>query len=1170
MSLRLIYGRAGSGKTHFCLEDIKKELLIEKKSSLILLVPEQFSMQSERDLLRAVGERGLQRAEVISFKRMAYRVFNEVGGVTKKYINSSGKSMLLHSVANNLKAELRVFKQAINRNGFIKILSDTIAELKRYNISPQNLQITYQKMDENEQLKHKLRDIYIIYSSLEKEMSSRYIDSEDELTIFAEKLNRSTQFDGATIWIDEFSGFTPQEYKIIEKLMIKCKRVNIALCSDCESSKGYLKNSDVFSPVKKAASRIITIAQKNNIEIDNSIVLDDSIVYRFIDNEEMLHLEKNFFSFPHTQYMNTTKNISIYSAANIYSEVENTAKDIIKLVRDEDLRYRDIAVAVRKLSGYDKLIKVIFKQYDIPCFIDSKRDVTSHPLILLILSALDIIIKNWSYDAIFSYLKTGLTDIPYEDIDIIENYVLSTGIKGSHWLMKEKWDYRISSYFNDKEISDYEEKTIQRINEVRDKVVAPLLVFDKDIKSNKSVKGLCTVLYKFLCSLGIPERIEEYTKALKEQGELDVAGEYAQIWNMIIETIDQLVEVLGSQKISVRKFKEILTVGFSEHSIGLIPPAVDQVIVGNMDRSIRKNVKAMYILGVNDKVFPAVDIDEGIISDNDREVLGDLGVELAQNTKERSFEEQFLIYTVITASVKYLWFSFAIADHEGKSMRQSTIISRLKKVFPNMLERSNITERGYGDGNIDDVCLPGPTFNTLIAAMRESRKTGKVNPLWSDVYNWYKNDKDWSTKASQTLSGLEYTNLPKGVDAQRMRNLIGAPLYSSISRIEKYTSCPFSYFIQYGLRIKERKVRKMDAPDIGTLIHDILNEFSIYLKDNEIEWKNLDVETCEQIVDEIIEEMEKKKLNNIPNLSHREKFLLTRLKRIALRSIHTISEHISRGGFEPVEFEAEFGDGGKYPPIIVKLPSGEEMRLVGRIDRIDKYETNDGTYLRIIDYKSGNKEFKLSDLYYGLQIQLAAYMDAVCGSDTDTEKNKVIPGGIMYFKVDDPIISFKNKEGTLSDKEIEKEILKKMKMKGLLLNDIDVIKGMDNSIDGYSLIIPARLNKSGEVSSSSSVVTYEGLMLLRKYLRSLLSKCGEYIFNGDISIDPYKKKKNTACDYCKYAGICQFDMAIKDNKYRVLKDLQDKEVWELIEAKDRRKPGDSSSAVGMDDPVCPC
>ena len=1146
MSLRLIYGRSGSGKTFFCLEDIKKKLAEEKETSLVLIVPEQFSMQAEKNLIKTVGDQGLRSAEVLSFKRMAYRVFNEVGGVARQYINLSGKSMLLYSIVNEYKNKLKLFNKSVNRKGFIKVRANTICELKRYNISPEKLLDISERIDCSDQLKYKLEDIHIIYEHFEKEMYNKYIDAEDELTIFAEKLEQSVKFNNAIVWIDEFSGFTPQEYKIIEKLMLKCKQVNITLCSDCEVSKDYIDTGEVFSPVKKTAQRLISIAARNNIDIEDSIVLNNEPLYRYRQNAELMHLESNFFAFPHLPYQNIPENICVFSASNIYTEVENTAKDIIRKVRDKGLRYKEIAVAVRNLSEYEKLIKVIFKQYDIPCFIDRKKDISSHPLILLILSALDIIINNWSYSSVFSYLKTGLTGIPLKNIDIIENYVLAAGIKGKYWTSDERWNYRIFSYWGEDIVSAYEAEIIEKVNSIRQEIVAPLIFLQENLKNGQTVKELCTALYEFLCRLEVPERIEKFTEMLKKESELNVAGEYAQIWNIIVETIDQLVEVLGNQKFSLRKFREILAIGFSEHSIGLIPPALDQVIVGSIERSKRRDIQAMYILGVNDGILPAVVIDEGIISDEDRAILGEIGMELAQDTKTRSFEEQFLIYSAITATKRYLWFSYPIADHEGRSMRPSIIISRLKKIFPNIIEKSNIIEKGFVEDNIEYICLPGPTFNTLISAVRENIEGGRDGSLWSDVYEWFKCNEDWSIKCSEVMSGLNYTNFISKVDAAKIRELFRTPLYSSISRIEKYAACPFSYFIQYGLNVRDRKVWQMNPPDMGTIIHGILNEFSIYIHKNNINWRNVDTSVSEKIVDDIVGKIEKKSLNMMPGLSFREKFILMRLKRIALKSISIITEQVKSGEFEPEEFEVEFGDDGKYPPIKISLSSGEEMRIVGRIDRIDKCKTDKGTYLRIIDYKSGYKEFRLSDLYYGLQIQLAVYMDAIYTDSAIHGAEKIIPGGIMYFKVDDPIINVKNKRQITDDEKVKKEILKRMKLKGLLLNDIDAIKNMDKSIDGYSYIIPAGLNTNGEISKTSSVVSYEELMRLRKYIRKLLIKQGDKLFEGNIAIAPYKNQKNTACDHCNYAGVCQFDTAIKNNRFRALKDLKDYEVWKLI------------------------
>lgn len=1142
MSLRLIYGRAGSGKSRFCLNDIKARLDKKTQNPLILIVPEQFSLQADRNMTRVIGSTGIQRADVLTFRRMAYRVFNEVGGLTHPYINSAGKCMIIYRIMEALRGNLKFFFRAASRKGFVNTMLQSITEMKRYNVTPELLQELSLTIENNDGLRDKLEDMERIYNDYQNKINEKYMDSTDDLTLLAEKLERSAQFDDAEIWIDEFAGFTPQEYNVIEKLLHKVTRVNISLCTDCLVDEGYSDGVDVFAPVKNTSKKLIRIAKENNIQVEQPVELAGQIINRFSESKELLHLKKYYFSFPYKKFGEDTRDISIFTAVNIYSEVEETAREIIALCRDGNLRYRDIAVVARNLSGYEKLVTSIFNQFNIPCFIDSKRDINNHPLVMLILSALEIFQRNWSYESVFRYLKTGLTGIAQEDIDILENYVLACGIKGSRWLL-ESWKYRPDVGFEDAEPGKYELEVLSRVNEIRPRVVLPLADFRSKTKGRNTAKEICTALFDFLCEIGVPDKIEQKVEEFKALGEQEIANEYSQVWNIVMEVFDQVVEVIGDERLSLEKFNEVLAIGLGEYQMGLIPASLDQVLVGSVERSKSHEIKALFVLGVNDGVFPVSVLDEGILTDRDREILRQKGMELAQDTRAKTFEEQFNIYTTLTTASNYLRISYPLADQEGSSMRPSSIIFRLRKLFPNIQEISNITKARAENEGIEMITSPAPTFNQLISILRKKREGIDIHPLWTDVYQWFAHNEDWKEKCKNALNGLTYINTIAPVNPEKTKKLYGTPMHASVSRLEKFAACPFAFFAQYGLKAKDRKILKLSAPDTGIFLHTIIDKFSKYMEEHEITWRTLDRELCDSAVSKIVDEQLLKSANSIFNSSQRYKYIAMRLKRVVFRAVWMIAEHIKRSSFEPIGYEIAFGEGESFPPIELELPSGDSIKLTGRIDRVDTLKSEEGTYLRIVDYKSGNKAFKLYDVYYGLQIQLITYLNAVLENGGKGIQKPVIPGGILYFKLDDPII---RAESSTSEEEIETTIMKQLKMKGLLLADVKLIKEMDNSIEGDSLIIPARINK-GDVLGRSSAASIQQFEMLRKHIRKLLTALGEEILGGDVSIKPYKKKRVTSCMYCNYASICQFDSNLSENKYKILPERKDEEVWELIE-----------------------
>lgn len=1141
MSIRFIYGRAGTGKTSFCLNDIKRKLSDGKSHPLILFVPEQFTFEAEKYLLDTIEKDEKIRAQVLSFKTLANRVFTEVGGLTHQHLKSCGRSMLIYKIMEDAQKDLKVYSQASKQQGFIKKISETITELKRFEVSPDKLLEIAETIDYLG-LREKLRDISLIYSKFEESLHQNYIDQEDELTLLAEKLEYSSQFEGAEFWIDGFTGFTPKQYRVIEKLLKKASRVNVTLCMDTSHNFSEIDTTDLFYTTKKTEDKLLEICQRNNISYEKPVDLNGGIPKRFRESEELSFLEKHFFSYPYKVYPSETKDISLFKAVNVYSEVEETARDIIRLVRDKGLRYSDIVVAARDLNRYHKLVKAIFSQYGIPYFIDLKIEIKNNPIIVFITSLFDIHLKRWSYESVFRYLKTGFANLEIEDISLIENYVLANGIKGDKW-KEEAWNYRLDYRFDRLTMEEEEKEIIEKVNEIKGKITIPLQGFYKKFSKSKNVREACGTLYDFLVEMGLPQKIQKLIEKFKEEKEYDTANQYAQVWDIVVDVLDQLVEVIGGEKVTVEQFAKILSIGFDEYQIGTIPPALDEVLVTSVDRMKSHNAKALYIIGVNDGVFPASHFDEGILTDEDREILTSHDVELDNDTKTKVFEEQFLVYTALTSTSKFLRISYPIADHEGKSMRPSIIISRLKKIFPKIKQFSNVVEMDTAEENLNRVSTPLPTFNEMVTAIKKWDVTDEIHPLWLDVYKWYAKNDCWKPRLTRALEGIYYTNQVEKVPAHKMKKLYGDKLRFSVSRLEKYAACPFAYFVQYGLKARERKIYSFEPPDLGTFMHNVLDRFSKALEEEELTWQEVDKEWCDEAVSIIVDDMIQKIPGYILNSSPRYKFLAERLKRILSNAVWMVSEHIKRSSFKPVDHEVAFGDNQKYPPIKIELSNGEEINLIGRIDRIDIFKKEDEAYIRIIDYKSGNKTLDLSDVFYGLELQLLIYLDAILESAIK-EGTTLNPAGVFYFKIDYPIIKA---DKDMSDEDLQKEIFKKLRLEGLVLKDEQIIKEMDKSIEGTSYIIPATINKDGSIGKNTKGATKEQFELLRKHVKKTIQRLTEEMLEGNISISPYKKDKETPCKYCPYSSICQFEKNFKDNDYRVIKTKDVEEIWSMLE-----------------------
>ena len=1131
MGIRFIYGRAGTGKSMYCINDIKKRLQEDQDNKLIYIVPEQYTFQRETLLLREATESALMRAQVISFKRMAYRVFEECGGRAHDRLKECGKNMLLYRVIQESNENLEYFNKIAKEQGFIEILSKTITEFKKYNVTPELINSTLDELTENNDphLKQKMHDLSYIYNEFNKSIFNNSVDSDDELTILKEKLEKCTIYDNAIVWFDEFTTFTPQQLEIIRVLASKCQEVNITLCMD-ELGKKKSDVTDVFNVISKTEQMILNIMQEDNIKYLKPVDLNNNKNNRFKNSNELSHLEKYFYAYPFEQYTRNIENIRLYKANNIYDEMEAVAKEIIRLIQKEKYRYKDISVVCRNIENYDKVAAAVFNEYHIPYFLDKKIDLLNNPIVVLILSSLEIYLKKWSYESVFKYLKSGLTNITIDEIDVLENFVLANGVKNYKWTGD-------LSYISDdnKEIID-----------IMEKVRTPLINLHNKINSNYQVKNICKCIYEFLVELDVFNKIDNRIKYFEENNLEDKVKEYSQIAKIVLDILDQAVFAIGDKNTEIYEFYKILNSGFEAQEIGVIPVSLDQVNIGDIARIKGRDVKALFIIGVNDGILPSASRDEGILSDKDRDILKLKGITLSSTTKAKVFEEQFMVYTALTLSSKFLMISYPMADFEGKSLRPSIVIPKIKKIFPKLQEESSIYNLREKNDKYFKISSPLPTFNELILALRKACENEEVEEYWNEVFKWFKENDKFKNKSVHILDGFSYNNTSNNISKEIIKKLYSNDnnkLLFSISRLERYAECPFAYFIQYGLKAKDRKIYEFSAPDLGSFMHEILDDFTKYVKYKNILWSNLDKDKCKKIVDSLVNEKLNNSSNSILNSNKRYKYFTTRFKRVITKSVSIISEQMKKGQFEIYSNEFNFGSYKNSSPIRLSLPTGEDVYLTGRIDRIDKLDISGNTYIRIVDYKTGMKEFNLNELYYGLQIQLLVYLDAILKNSQAIFEKQAMPGAILYFRIDDPIVKSTIE---LSDEEINKEVMKRLKMNGLLLKDVNIVKSMDNDMTTYSLIIPATLKKDGTFSQTSSVVTEEQFDLLREYVNDKMVELCTDMLSGKIKIEPCKSIKGSHCEYCDYSAICQFDTSIKNNKYKIIANRKDKEVWEKI------------------------
>ena len=1134
--MNIIYGRSGSGKSEYIYNKIKSELETAPKTYIV--TPEQFSFTAEKKLLETLDEGATTRVEVLSFERMAYRVLQETLGTSLKNIDKAGKAMVVSSLLEEAQKELNFLGKNIEN---IDLILTQITEFKKHGITAEMLK---EKMDTTQDtyLKLKIKDMYTIYSRFEDRLQDNYIDENDLLNLLAQNIESSHLFDNCLFYIDEFAGFTKQEYNVIQVLEKIAKDIYVTVCTD---DLRVLKSpeADIFYDNKQTVQTLKQIADiKNEIHLENS--------YRF-KNEELRHLEKNIFDLPYTTYNKEAGNIKLTIAKNQYEEIENVAREISKLVRKEGYRYRDIGVITKNLEDYSSLCKAIFSEYEIPVFIDEKKDITSDIFVKYVLAILDIFAKNWSYEAVFNYLKSGIVKVDrlYE----LENYCLKWNIKGSKWYEKP-WD------FGEEDTFEAEQK----------EVITPLLEFRKNLNSKNTAEKISEELYKFIlknCDAyqNTNKQAQKKSENKQENNELSNKDVDKEGWintdsyNAVIDVIDEIAELFKDVKMSFDTYSKLLKTGIQTKEIGQIPQTQDKVTVGDVNRSKTHKVRAIFIIGVNDGVFPSVPSSEGFFNDRDRENLKEEGLELAKGTLEKMYEENFNIYKAFSTAEERLYISYPASDVDDKPLRKSTTISKLRRIFPKLKENTYIDDSlnkakenlklekdnaNVGEQHsLQDNCIneaPEAEMNIYTKEVTFSELLSHINNMngsWYEVYNWYKNNPKYSYRLEKALEGLEYTNLPEKINKHNVQKLYGDTLHTTVSRLEQYKSCEFSYYLKYGLKLSSKEKMDIKPVDTGSFMHDVVDTF---FKENE-NVKEISDEELKKILDKIVEDKLSMPRNYIFTATAKYRNLVTRLKRVIFYSMKYIVQSLKNSEFDVMQTELEFGN-NTYPPIEMTLDDGKRVSITGKIDRIDIAKAPNGKYIRIIDYKSSTKDIELNKVIAGLQLQLLTYVDAI------TQKEKAEPAGALYFSLIEPKLASAKKE--MSKEEIEQIIKKNYKMNGLVLADINVIKMMDKNLQtGKSDIIPVELNSSGEINyKNSKTVTKDEFENLQKYTIKLIKQISKEILDGNIDLKPYYalNNKKTPCSYCEYKSICQFNPKLAGNKYNYIGTKSRQEILDEI------------------------
>lgn len=1175
MSIQFILGRAGTGKSTYCLNKIIEE---NKKdplgTPLILLVPEQSTHQMEIKLAQASGFSGIMRPQVLSFKRLGWRIFSETGGGNKTVLGDMGKRMLLRRLLLKYKPQLQIFARSAARPGMADILAQLISEFKTYRVNPEDLM---KIEDSNSVLIQKLQELALIYDAFNQSLGHHVLDPDDELAIVAQKIPASTSLQKATIWIDGFKDFTPLELFVIEKILKTAQMVYITLPLDPQCINQNHNNTEfvqpgeeVFTEPLKTYRKLIQLARTAEKQIFPPIFFEKPL--RFT-NAQLCYLEKNYFAYPtnsfDTQSTEKMESLQVLSAVNRRAEVEVVAQELRRLAREEGLRWSNMAVITRDLSTYQDIIKHVFNAFDLPFFLDSKRPILHHPLLELLQSFIEIIRSDWAYEPLFRALKTGFFPLSQDSLDRLENYCLANGIRGKAWTSGEEWNFSFRWSLGNQEAQTWSENEILTlINQSRQTVLQVLQPFidtvaffqESDEPSHEkhiNVRNLTEAIYNFLIELHVPDTLESWAAKARQKGNYDEAHLQEQLWEAVINVFDEMIAGLGKENLELQDFALILASGLENLKLGLIPPGMDQIMVGSLDRSRNPEIKILFLIGANEGILPARPNSEGLLDDEEREHLEELGLSLAPKGKAQLFEEHFLIYTALTLATDRLYITYSLTDEEGKALTVSPVITRLRVLFP------NLNEKYFGNGNVDElfqISHPRPLLPVYASHLIQLREGKTLSTIWQAVQSWYHNNSDYHHQITLLKQGISAENREEKIPIRLARRLYGKRLLTSVSRLEQFSRCPFAHFSKYGLKLQERSVYQLASLDMGQFFHAVLHDFADKVREDNLDWGSLSKQESWDLVNNLAEKIAPQLQNQILLSNARYRYLKHKLKRTVHHAVRVLGEHVRSGKFVPIQLEVPFGPGKLLPGIEILLPEGNSLLLRGQIDRIDAAALDGQVYLRILDYKSRQAHVSLNHIYYGLDLQLLAYLDAALqGAEVLLTEIKsafdehasmsttisVNPAGFLYFPVVEPLIDSK---ALLNNDQLDTQKIKAVKVKGFLLADRQVLEAMDQSLSaGQSDLLGIKLTKDLEFRKNSNVLTNEQFDQLREYLHAYLKRSGEEIMSGNISISPYRQGQEKACQYCEFKSLCHFDVLLAENRYRDLPVLKDPEVWNLID-----------------------
>ncbi len=1117
--LNFIIGRKGSGKTTF----IHKLLgsFAEKGEQTVLIVPKQFTFESDRGILDTLGPRLASGVDVLSFTRLADTVLKTYRGVGKPILKDTASAVMMSLALGELDGQLSFFSRHKNSIAFCKKMLSQVALFKKEAVTPEKLYEAAEKLPSG-LLKKKTYETALIFDTYNAILSESFFDDRDLLTAVFEILSESDFFDGKIVAVDSFKTFSGQEMKILELIMKKAKDVYVTLCTDDIFSSDSLSP---FSCVNKTAKRLLKAAQKSDIEVKEQMFLtDEQNGFKTYFSPELAFLEKNLFSPFAPKYEENCPAVTVVNAPSVREECAFVALTIHKFLRTEKYRCRDIAVVYRSGEMYPKEIRYSLKKFGVPIFEDRRASVQNEPLCVLVRSLFEIIANGMSLESVLKYAKTGLSPLSWDEISEIENYALLWSLDSSS--LCGEWKENPDGF--GVELTEERKETLRNLNETKSRLFDPVLALKNNVKE-KNAKEILSAVFNFLVDEGVNERLKTYALSLENAGEIELALEQEQVWNIIAEIFDDLAAVLGEKSVKPKKLLEFFETALESRSLGKLPDGYDEVYICDAGRIQTKTAKVIFVVGANDGVFPLSPADDGIFSSFENEKLRSLIPDFSKSPVDLSAEERFMIYSALCGARERLFVSYSLTDRTGKKLLESEIVTSIKKLFP------SVSKVSYPFKNeLDMLESEEAAFEFMAENWHSDTETEKTLKKYFSK----------NIKYQGKLEAIERVNDKKDFAIENPENakrLFGKKLSLSASQLETYGNCPFQYFCKYGMRAKERKVASLDAANIGTVVHAVLEKLLSNHKGEKIRF--LDEKTAREEISRYLSEYMEKFMGSAEEKTSRFMYLYGRLFKTLSFIAKRLLAEFGESDFEPVDFELPISEKEGVRPIRITLFDGF-VELHGIVDRVDVMKRNNKTYLRVVDYKTGPKEFSLSDIFSGLGMQMVLYLVSIWKNGTE-RYGKVVPSGVLYLPArTEPFSSERGED----EKKTEEKALCGGRMDGMILDDGDVIKGMDNSLSGR--FIPIKANKkSGALSGK--FISLSQLEELSKKLEKTMAEMGENLHGGKIPARPACGKGHAqTCEWCSFSSVCQRE---KNGKIRYIEKLSHSECLDILDGKEKKQ-----------------